>query len=314
MIAFLKLIRFPNLLIIALTQYLIRWCVIYPILRFNGLQLQMSEIDFFLLSLSTVMIAAAGYTINDYFDTQIDRVNKPGRIIVGTAIKRRIAIGAHLVMNFIAIAIGVYLAYKVNIPQLAFIHIISAAALWFYSTTFKKQLLIGNLMIALLAAIVPLIVALYEIPLLTLTYGDSLKSENSLSFLFYFISGYSIFAFFTNMTREIIKDMEDYEGDKKYNCITLPIKYGIATGKVAAIILITAIMSSLSYIQYTHHINNDLISFYYFLIALQLPFAFSIYITVAAKEKKHFSRASMVIKITMLTGILSMFIFYFTLK
>ena len=99
MLSFLKLIRIQNLLIIAFTQYMVRWCILYPIFKVCKYDLQMSNFQFFLLSLSTVMIAAAGYAINDYFDVRIDKVNKPERMIIDKGVKRRVAIGAHTVIN-----------------------------------------------------------------------------------------------------------------------------------------------------------------------------------------------------------------------
>ena len=157
-IAFIKLIRLPNLLIIALTQYAIRYGVIYPIIYnfsggqdISGVGLKMTDLDFFLLSLSTVMIAAAGYIINDYFDVKVDRVNRPDKIIVGKYIKRRVAMGSHIVINSIAILIGGYLAYTLGNWKLVFIQVLSAGALWYYSTMFKKQVVVGNVIVALLA-------------------------------------------------------------------------------------------------------------------------------------------------------------------
>jgi 4-hydroxybenzoate polyprenyltransferase len=145
-IAFIKLIRFPNLILLVLSQYAIRFGIISPIIyHFSGdeniqnVGLKMAEFDFFLLSLSSVMIAAAGYIINDYFDVKADRINRPEKIIVGKYLKRRIAMGAHIVINIIALLIGAYLAYKLDVWNLVLFQILPAGALWYYSTVFKKQ-------------------------------------------------------------------------------------------------------------------------------------------------------------------------------
>jgi 4-hydroxybenzoate polyprenyltransferase len=163
MFAFLKLIRLQNLLIIAFTQYMVRWCLIYPILKARGFELQLSDIYFFLMVLSTVMIAAAGYIINDYFDVRIDKVNKPERLVVGKGVKRRVAMGAHTVINIIAIFISLYVSYTIGAWKLGLIYFICALGLWFYSTTFKRQFLIGNIVIAFFTALVPLIVGIYDL-------------------------------------------------------------------------------------------------------------------------------------------------------
>src|SRR5690348_9789169 len=121
MLSFLKLIRVQNLLIIAFTQYMVRWCLIFPILKARGFELQLSNINFFLLVLSTVMIAAAGYIINDYFDVNIDKINKPERMVIDKGVKRRVAIGAHTLINILAILIGLYVSYSVGAWKLILI-------------------------------------------------------------------------------------------------------------------------------------------------------------------------------------------------
>src|ERR1019366_1291714 len=163
MFAFLKLIRLQNLLIIALTQYMVRWCLIYPILKTRGFELQFSNFHFFLIVLSTVMIAAAGYIINDYFDVRIDKINKPQHLVIDKGVKRRVAMGAHTVINIIAVIISLYVSYSIGVWKLGLIYFICALGLWFYSTTFKRQFLIGNIVIATFTALVPLVVGVYEL-------------------------------------------------------------------------------------------------------------------------------------------------------
>ena len=312
MISFLRLIRFPNLLLIALVQYLVRYCLIGSMVRFSELKLQMSNFDFFLLSLSTVMIAAAGYIINDYFDTRIDSVNKPGKVIVGRTIKRRFAMGAHILISFLAICIGFYLALKVGMYKLGFIHVLSAGFLWFYSTDFKKQLVLGNLVVAMLAALVPLIVGLYEIPLLIKRYHDILvESSANFNFIFYFVAAYSGFSFLTTFVREVVKDMEDFIGDKEFGRNTIPIALGIKAAKGISILLILLMMALLAFPQYEQWISGDKISFYYFLIFIQLPFGFLAYKIYKADKVKDYSFASRVCKAIMYFGICYTLVFYF---
>ncbi len=312
MIAFLKLIRVQNLLLIAFVQYLIRYCLIGAMVRFSGLQLQMSDFDFFLLSLSTVMIAAAGYSINDYFDTQIDRVNKPDKVLVGRTIKRRVAMGAHLVISFLAIGIGFYLAHKVGMVKLGFIHVLSAGFLWFYSTDFKRQLVLGNLVVAMLAAMVPLIVGLYEIPLLIKKYRELLiESSTNFNFIFYFVAAYSGFSFLTTFIREVIKDLEDYAGDKEFGRNTIPVALGtkVAKGIIAMLLIVCMVLIAL--LQLKQWESGDKISFYYFLLALQIPFAFLLYKISSAKVAKDYAFASSLSKLIMFFGICFTLVFYF---
>ena len=312
MISFFRLIRLPNLLLIALVQYLVRYCLIGSMVQFSNLELQMNNFDFFLLSLSTVMIAAAGYIINDYFDTKIDSVNKPNKVIVGRTIKRRVAMGAHLVISFLAICIGFYLAHKVGMYKLGFVHVLSAGFLWFYSTDFKKQLLIGNLVVAMLAALVPLIVGLYEIPLLIKKYREVLiESSSNFNFIFYFVAAYSGFSFLTTFVREVVKDMEDFIGDKEFGRNTIPIAMGIKAAKGISLFLILVMMVLLAFPQYEQWTSGDKISFYYFLVFIQVPFLFLAYKITKAERVKDYSFASLLCKAIMYFGICYTLVFYF---
>ncbi|PCI97107.1 MAG: hypothetical protein COB15_08460 [Flavobacteriales bacterium] len=336
-IAFIKLIRLPNLLIIALTQYAIRFGVIYPIIYtfsggqdIDGVGLKMTNLDFFLLSLSTVMIAAAGYIINDYFDVKVDRVNRPDKIIVGKYIKRRMAMGSHVVINTIAILIGGYLAYTLGNWKLIFIQLFCAGALWYYSTMFKKQVIVGNVVVALLAAMVPFVAGLYE---LILQHAFSDDTVNTLLFrleqytpfeeveyllieilsnVMYWVLGFSLFAFVSTMIREIIKDIEDYEGDKKYFSNTLAVVHGKVKAKIAAQGVALVMLALVGYLQYFQLQGKDMASFMYFLFTIQLPLIYVIVKLQAAQEKADYAKLSMNMKLIMLMGILYTAFFYYS--
>jgi 4-hydroxybenzoate polyprenyltransferase len=333
-IAFIKLIRLPNLLIIALTQYAIRFGIIYPILLSISddveIGLQMSELDFFLLSLSTVLIAAAGYIINDYFDVKVDRVNRPDKIIVGKYIKRRIAMGSHIVINSIAILIGGYLAYTLGNWKLIFMQMFSAGALWYYSTMFKKQVLVGNVVVALLAALVPFVAGLYE---LILQHANIDESVNGLMFfleaetpfddvkniligllsnIMLWVLGFSFFAFISTMVREIIKDIEDYEGDKKYYSNTFPVVYGQSKAKILAQVIAVLMIALIGYLQYVQLQAKDMASFMYFLFAVQAPLAYVVVKLNSAEEKSDYSNLSKYMKLIMLMGIAYTAFFYYS--
>ena len=149
-------------MVILLTQVAIRWLVIDPILLGTGAMMLLPNSFFVILVISSLFIAAGGYVINDYFDTKIDRENKPDKIIVGRVVKRRVAMVLHLVFNGIGIALALVLAFLMHLYWLALIQIGCAVILWYYSTRFKHQPIIGNLIVALLAALVPFVVVLYR--------------------------------------------------------------------------------------------------------------------------------------------------------
>ena len=209
------------------------------------------SIDFALLVISTMMIAAAGNIINDYFDVKADRINKPERLIIGKHIKRRVAIVTHWVINFFAFCIALYLSWRQNSFWYLFIHLASINLLWYYSMYFKRRFLIGNVLIATLTAIVPILVGFFfhsaqkelgpttemNIAPFPFDYKDSF-----ILLLSFCLAG---FAFVLNLAREIVKDMEDVQGDKKLHAKTLPIVLGYKQSKIiSGIILCMAIIGA----------------------------------------------------------------------
>ena len=258
------------------------------------------------------MVAAAGYIINDYFDTKIDRINKPEKLLIDKSVKRRIAMGAHIVINIIAIAIGFTLCYLAGFWKLSVIYLICVAGLWYYSTTFKRKFLIGNLTIALFTAFVPMIVGVFELWLDYIRYS-SIESPVDFSDIRKWVLGISVFAFITTLLREMIKDIEDYEGDKEYGCTTIPIVLGINKAKTIIVALIITTIAALGYLQYMQFQTNDMNSFYYFSAGIQLPFFFLIYKIITAKEKKHFHFSSLFSKVIMVLGISYLFLFSYML-
>ena len=133
-----SLVRFPNLLIIAFTQYAMRYLLMEPLLPSASFELQFGDFQFALLVFSTLLIAAAGYIINDYFDTRADLINKPARVVVGVSISRKEAMILHMIFNIIGVGIGVYLAFYVGLPSLSLVFVLSTGLLWFYSSNYKR--------------------------------------------------------------------------------------------------------------------------------------------------------------------------------
>ncbi|MBL4708125.1 MAG: geranylgeranylglycerol-phosphate geranylgeranyltransferase [Flavobacteriales bacterium] len=312
---FLRLIRFPNLAIIALTQYAIRFGIIYPFLKQAELSLFLSEGLFALLVGATVLIAASGYIINDYFDVKLDHVNKPEQLIVGKSVSRRQAMFLHFLVNGIGISMAAYVAFSIHHPMLILIQLICAALLWFYSVNFKKQILIGNLIIAALTALVPFTAGYYEIAILfdqtlAATTDVPFEAHNFRSLLFniqyllYWIIGYSAFAFLLTLIREIIKDCEDIQGDEAFGCKTLPIVHGVDKAKKIANVIALFLLAALALLEYIQVVSKDWISFAYFFLLISLPLIWIIIQTNRAKEKKHFFVISQTIKVLMLIGIL----------
>ncbi len=306
--SFLRLIRYKNLIIVALTQYLMRFAILQPILKLNGFELQLGEFHFFLLVLATLLITAAGYVINDYFDTRTDMLNRPETVVIGRDISRRTAIIYHWALNFTGILTGFYLAFHVGVPLLGFSFIFVGGLLWFYSTTYNRQFLIGNLVIAFLTAMVPVMVVLFEVPMLNREYGGIMRFSG-FSYIFAWVGSFGYFAFLTTLIRELIKDVEDYEGDIAQGRRSVPIVIGIPYAKLIIGGLIIVTLISLAYLYKAYLMigfygETDYLSPLYFIIFLLLPFSFLFYKTIKARKRNEYRSANNLAKLIMLSGLL----------
>jgi 4-hydroxybenzoate polyprenyltransferase len=313
-IDFFKLIRYKNLLIIILTQYLMRWFVIYPFLQTVNYDLQFSEFNFFLLVMATVCIAAAGYAINDYFDIKVDMENHPESVIVGNQIPRRTAMTINNVLNFIGVLFGFWISYKIGLYQLGFLFVLVSGGLWFYSALYKKQLIIGNLIVALFAALVPILTIVYEVPLLNkIITPDRPPIETTVvSTTVLFVAGYALFAFLTTFAREIIKDIEDIEGDKLNERKTIPAYWGIKASKGIIIALMVIIILALTFIYLKYF--QDITSLFYIIIFIVLPTIYLIIKLLKAQLKPDYHFISKGLKGIMLAGLLFSILLMFIIE
>lgn len=236
----------------------------------------------FLLSLSTVLIAAAGYIINDYYDVKIDLINKPERVVVGKVLKRRVAMFAHTFLNVTGIALGALLSWPI-----ALLNFTSALFLWLYSNQLKRMPLIGNLVVAFLTGLSIYIVAI-------LFYVNNSA-----------VMAYSLFAFSFTLIREIIKDIEDLKGDKTFGCKTLPIVLGVRKTKWVIYTLSILTVVVLGFL--AKAFIGDQLTIMSML--LSLPLGYLSYKLSKADTTRQFGRLSTYCKIIMLFGILSMMLF-----
>jgi len=242
----------------------------------------LSDFKMLLLSSATIIIAAAGYVINDYYDIKIDYVNKPDKVVVGKLVRRRIVLFSHAFMNMIGIILGFYLSIYVGL-----LNVVSGFLLWIYSNQLKRMPFIGNVVIAFLAGLSILIVAVYY------------RQNFNLVFI------YAVFAFSINLVREIIKDMEDIRGDMRFGSKTLPIIWGLRRTKILLYIMIAAFMMLMFFLSY--QLKNHVLSAYF--ILLVTPIIYLIYLLYKADSQRRFHQLSTYCKLLMLAGILSMIFF-----
>jgi len=303
--AFFRLIRFPNLFFIALTQFLFYYCIILPEFEAFPLVDRVFRLPHLLvLIFVSILIAAAGYIINDYFDLNIDRINRPGKLVIEKFIKRRWAILWHLSLSLAGIAISFWLGWKIGNIFLGVFNLFSVMLLWFYSTTFKKQLLIGNFVISLLTAWVVLVLYVCEMRISYAVYNPDYFVIATRIFKFAVL--YGGFAFIISLIREAIKDMEDMEGDAKYNCRTMPIVWGMPASKVyVAVWIIVLIGALLVILVYSIQLKWWWTSLYEILFIL-IPLIIILRKLFTAFVREAFNRLSTLVKLVMFAGILSM--------
>ena len=308
---YLKLIRYQNLIFIAFAQFVMRQVVLVPILQTFGFDATMDTTMLFLLITATVLIAAGGYVINDYFDVKIDFINKPDKQIVGNEISRHKAMLLHQILTGSGVVCGLLLAFFARSFTLAFIFIVIPGLLWFYSASYKRQFLIGNLVIAFISAITILIVGIAQLAFLQKEYG-SLVFETPIPTHFYaWIGGFALFSFLLTLIREIIKDVEDEKGDREMECRTLPIKWGIKKTKLFLYCLtaLTVILLLLANFYFIHF--DGTLTLRYILFGIILPFIALCYLIYKAIVKTDFHQASNLSKVIMFIGVLYSFVFYY---
>ena len=267
----LRLTRTGNLIIIALAQYFTAGFITHVDV--------FHDIRLFILSLSTVCIAAAGYIINDYYDVKIDYVNKPDRVEIGRTVSRRYALFFHSALSALGVVLGVYLSLYIGA-----VNLFSVFLLWLYSNQLKRLPFIGNFSVALLTAL--------SIMVVELLYPGK----------YMLVLIYALFAFFMTLVREIVKDMEDLKGDHTFGCKTLPIVLGIRKSKMVLYAIITIFVFTVFFIDYAYGQLPE----YFFLVFLFIPLAIFIYQLTRADTVRQFSLLSSYCKLIILLGIVSM--------
>ena len=310
-INFFKLVRLKNLMIVALTQLIIKFSLINPFLD----NFILSNNQFYLLVLATIFITASGYIINDIYDVKTDKVNKEVSRVIGKSITSRNAITCYILFNLLGLGLGIYIAYIIKQPYYSLIFIYCIFSLWTYSKRMKTSFLFGNLQVSLLTALSIFNVALFDI------ISNGINKNNGEMMIFKIILFYAAFAFITTFVREMIKDLEDIEGDKKIQAKTLAITYGIEKTKLISLIFTIFTFLGIAYFQYFQYsiansefeyeisiwgVNKIAITYTIFMQFLFLFLGFKIY---ASKLKNDFYFVSQFSKIIMIAGILSIPLF-----
>lgn len=309
----LKLIRIPNLAMIVLTQYLLGYGIINPMLAMQNVESPLGHLLFFILVLVTVLIAAGGYIINDHFDVNTDRRNKPGSNVLEGKISVRKALRLYYILNGIAIIAGFYLAFQAGSLQLGLIFPAIAGLLWFYSSRYQRMILWGNLIVALLTSMVLLIIWLFEFFMLLNNSDDFVNAVHQLGSINNYVWAYALFAFVITFIREILKDIQDLKGDMETGYRTMPAVWGLKNARIIASALILLLIGMIAISQWHLHHKGFILPFWYLLIVVQPLLVYLFVQLLNQGEANKYGFLSNTSKIIMVAGILSMELIYISL-
>lgn len=303
---FFRLIRWPNLLMMACSMYLMRHAIILPLLTNTGLHSSISELTFFLLTFALVCIATAGYILNDYLDTETDSINKPERTYIPQYFSKKQAIVMYQSLTLFGLAIALFYSNKNDNYFIAVLYVFSCILLYFYSYKLQRFLFVGNLTIALLTSFTILTPLIFE------NQAFSISAEHTaptFTLIIFIISMYAFFAFFTTLIRELIKDAEDVEGDKKFGYKTVAVKYGYTVIKrlcffISFVILIPTLIIAIRLLTW-----EQFIVFWCLTICIIIPLILVLIRISTAKTNADFSQISTWLKLIMISGIMSSLFF-----
>jgi 4-hydroxybenzoate polyprenyltransferase len=235
-----------------------------------------------------------------------DRINKREKLVIGKSIPRRNAIKLHIIINAIVIVCGFFLSWKVGSYRLGLLFPLGVITLWFYSERYKRKVLVGNLAVAVKSAMVVLVVWIFEFFALRLQPDKFMAVYTSIGLVSRMVLAYAGFAFILTLVREIVKDVEDMEGDAATGCRTLPVVYGIGYAKGISLVLLAVTLLSVVFCSFWLYMHAMPVPSFYFGLFVCLPVLVNIYLVLKSSKTSDYHRISTLIKITMLAGILGL--------
>ena len=280
----------------------------YLFLANSYVDMALTDLNYILLVLSTVCIAAGGYVINNIMDQDTDEIAKPQNRVVGVSISETVAYNWYIGLTIVGVGIGFYLSNVIYKPTFASMFILVATLLYVYATNLKQIPLLGNVIVAFLLSVSILIIALFDI-----FPATDMDNKIRMGEAFNILVDYAIFAFIINLIRELVKDLEDMDGDSATGINTLPIAIGINKTKIiVGVLTVTAIALLVYYIK-LHLFDLDYV-LYYGLVFIVGPLIFLGVKLIQANEKKEYHFLSTLLKIVLFFGILSVAVIVLNLK
>ena len=306
----LRLARWQNVLMIAMVVYVMEKWVVTPLLSVAYFGEQLPWYILLLMTVGWCLIAAGGYVINDYFDVKIDAINRPDRLIITRTVSKQQAMTYYRLLTILGIVCGIVGAWLLRSWILGLLFVFVPGLLWFYSASYKRLLLIGNLTVALVTGATPLLVAIGNVAYLKLRYGN-INGINVLEYttlphdIFIWTGGFAAFAFLSTLIREIIKDMEDQMGDREMECHSLPIVWGELPTKIIVTVLLALMSAAISWLAWS--VIPSPLTTRYALFGLLVPIACVLYLLWMARIPSDYRTAQRVMKFVMLMGVLFSF-------
>ena len=303
----MRLVRWSNLLFLAALVWVMEKWVATPILVKAAFGEQLPGYMLLLIILATVLIAAGGYVINDYFDVKIDRINRPDEVIVTRSISKPAAMRLSMILSGIGIACGIAVAVLLKSLTIGILFVLIPGLLWFYSSSYKRLFIIGNLIIALLAGVTPIVVAMTNVAVLQLRYETILPYTTLVHDIYAWLGGFALFAFLLTWIREIIKDMQDQMGDRELECHSMPVVWGEKWTKVfvtGLIVITLAIIGHLWWHILPFPTAWTNLSTRYIALGIVTPLLCTIWLLWSAKIPSDYKVCQQVVKFTMLIGML----------
>lgn len=295
---YISLLRVQNLLIVSILMSILYYGLILPKFSYEGIGSVFNQFQYPVFILITLIITGSAYIVNDIFDISSDKINKPQKALIGNSISIKNAYRFYFILLFAGLVLSLWIAISINKFHYIFLYISPVAFLYFYSRFFKKTFLAGNLLVSFFSMGVPAILIIFEYNELELLKN---KNQENYSFLISIFGAFMIFSFLMTLYREIIKDIEDIEGDKYLDANTLPIKMGVEAAKNITGFLAVFIVFMIFYWM-KMPINNSMMKIYT-IVAVILPLGYTVWLLKNASSKSDFHKISTIIKIIMLTGI-----------
>ena len=310
---YLQLLRIGNLAFLAILLYVMEKWVAFPLLHQQKFPELMPWWVLTLLIISVVCIAAGGYVINDYFDVKIDRINRPDDLVVTRVISRDAAMRLFQVLTAVGIVAGLAVAWWARSWNLLFIYVVIPGLLWFYSSSYKRMFLIGNLIVAFISALVPLLVAMVNADHLRFLYHESLAYTPIVGQLYVWLGGFALFCMLLTLSREAVKDMEDIEGDRELECRTMPIVWGEKVSKIVVTIVLLATIALIGYLAWfvlPFPMEWATFTGRFIIFGLIVPMLCVLVLLWSARSKRELHTVQQVLKFVMFLGTMFSYVIY----